>query len=362
MNDAPRVLVVAEGVDRSEAAIFAGLQQSGLRLTVFHEPAVNPASQATLAAAGIPSMEFRVRHRLDSAATQTLRAFLQAHPQDLVYAPINRTLAVALRATRGSSLPVVAYRGTTGHLSRWDPASWLTYFNPRLAHIVCVSDAVRRHLVEDLRIPAKRVTRIWKGHDPDWYRSMPVETAWPEGSGFTVGFAGRIRPVKGVDVLLDSLRWIPEETPLRMVLIGRVDDSKVVRRLRRPEVACRVVALGPCRDAAVLLGRCDVAVMPSVGREGFPRAVVEAMAQGVPVVVSAVGGLPEMVVDGESGWVVPPRDPRALAAALVKLKDNVELRRRLGRAARTRVEACFHVRFSIEAFAKLFRSLALPPG
>lgn len=359
MNDAPRILVVANGIDRSEAAIFAGLQVAGLRLTVLHDPAAAPAALELLQQAGVTCRPLTVKHRLDSAAITELRVLLHSEPFDVVYAPINRTLSAALQATRGMRLPVVGYRGTLGHLSRWDPACWLTYFHPRLSHVVCVSDAVMRHLTHDLHFRPERLTRIYKGHDPAWYVGGVVAPPLPpshEGM-LTIGFAGRVRPVKGVRHLLDALRWIPPDEPVRIVLIGSVDEPAVQRQLLDPAIAGRVVALGYRQDAAALIGRCDVFAMPSVAREGLPRAVIEAMSQGVPLVATSVGGLPEAVADGETGLVVPPRDPRALAAAFRRLRNDPALRVRLGDAGRRRVDTVFHVRHSVAAYEVLFRRL-----
>jgi glycosyltransferase involved in cell wall biosynthesis len=364
VSEGPRILVVANGIDRSEAAIFAGLQAAGLSLTVLHDPEAAATSVRTMVDAGIPCTSFSVRHRLDSAAVRDLRRRLRDGTFDLVYAPINRTLSAALLATRGLRIPVVGYRGTVGHLFRWDPTSWLTYFHPRLAHIVCVSEAVRRYLVADRHLPAERVSRIYKGHDPAWYAGLAPDAPLPPAAAgtLTVGFVGRIRPVKGVRYLLDALRWIPPDEPVRIVLIGAISDPAVRRQLGDPALRGRVLELGHRTDAAALIGQCDVLAMPSVAREGLPRAVVEAMSQGVPVVASRVGGLPEVVADGRTGLIVPPRDARALAEALRRLRGDAAFRAALGAAGRVRVEEDFHVGRSIAAFEALFRRLSAVPG
>lgn len=359
MSEPVHLLVVADGVDRSEAAIFAGLQRAGLRLRVLHAPEVPASASAVLREAGIPAAPLKVRHRLDFGAVRRLRRELAEQPCDLVYAPINRTLAVALLATRHHQVPVIGYRGTTGHLSRWDPASWLTYFHPRLSHVVCVSEAVREYLLST-GLPPARLTRIYKGHDPAWYapREPDPPLPVPTPGSLQVCFAGRIRPVKGIRYLLDALRWIPPEESVTLVLAGSVDEPAVRRRLARGGWAHRVVALGHRRDATALIGKSDILVMPSVAREGLPRAVVEAMAQGVPVVASGVGGLPEIVLDGETGLIVPPRDARALAAGLRRLRGDPALRARLGAAGRRRVDDVLHVRQSVAAYDALFRRVA----
>lgn len=91
----------------------------------------------------------------------------------------------------------------------------------------------------------------------------------------------------------------------------------------------------------------DIFVMPSVLREGLCRAVIEAMAQQIPPIVSNVGGLPELVVDGESGWIVPPRDPKKLAEAIVRRYNNEADRLKMGYCAKKRIEEKFNINHTI---------------
>ena len=120
--------------------------------------------------------------------------------------------------------------------------------------------------------------------------------------------------------------------------------------------------LGFRPDAARLAGACDVAVMPSIEREGLPKAILESMALGIPPVVTDVGGLPELVEDGKCGYVVPPRDAEALRDALRALAQNAELRRRFGAAARARIEGPFNFRHTAEKTLALYRRLLESPA
>jgi glycosyltransferase involved in cell wall biosynthesis len=111
-------------------------------------------------------------------------------------------------------------------------------------------------------------------------------------------------------------------------------------------------------EVAEILGGADLAVCPSVltaqgDREGIPVALMEAMATGLAVVASDISGIPELVDDGETGLLVPPGDPRALADAIERLHDDPALRARLGDAARARVERDFDLRRNAAALAPL---------
>ena len=124
---AVHVWIVCDVIDVAEAGLYAGLARAGLSLRVYHGPAANPDRLATLRAAGVPCRVLEVRSRLDLRASAFLRRELDAAPCDVIYAPLNRPLAAALRAARGrAGLRVIGYRGTIGHVSRFDPASWIT--------------------------------------------------------------------------------------------------------------------------------------------------------------------------------------------------------------------------------------------
>lgn len=347
--------------DFPETHIFSQLPSLGFNVTAFHSPDMPEWKKKILEDGGIECVALPFRSRLDFKATRLLREELEKRPCDLIYATINKPLATALRAVRGRpQIKVVGYRGTMGHISRFDPAAWLTYFNPRLDHIVSVSDAVRNFLVENIGISKDKVTRIYKGHGLEWYENAKLSSPLPEAAPetVTVSFSGLIRPVKGVEYLLDAVESLPKELPVRLLLVGAISEKPMEERVRRLcETDSRFVWTGFRDDATAIAGKIDVLVMPTVEREGLSRSVIESMAQGVPAIVSNVGGLPEIVEDGVSGFVVPPRDSRALAGAIETLVKDNALRARFGVAAKERIRTHFDFRKSAEEFAALFRGL-----
>ena len=118
-------------------------------------------------------------------------------------------------------------------------------------------------------------------------------------------------------------------------------------------VAERVTFLGEVRDIPALLGRARMFVQPSLS-EGIPLTVLEAMARGLPVVATRVGGLPEVVVDGETGLLVPAADPPALAQAVLSLWRDPDAAGRMGEAGRKRVERVFDVRRMVADYEALY--------
>jgi glycosyltransferase involved in cell wall biosynthesis len=259
---------------------------------------------------------------------------------------------------------IVAYRGIVGNLSFFNPVSWRRFLNPRIDRIVCVANAVRDYFLRMqpafLRLPKDRLVTIYKGHSLDWYRETPADLSGigvPTGS-FVIGCVANYRPRKGIELLVDAFAHLPREWRAHLLLIGGgMDAPALARRIAASSVAENIYVLGFRKDAAALMAACDVFVLPSTKREGLARSLIEAMAHGVAPVVTDCGGSPEVVVDGVSGIVVPVRDVAALAAAVERLHDDPELRRRMGAAARERIRTGFRIEDTIAKTLALYRSL-----
>jgi glycosyltransferase involved in cell wall biosynthesis len=245
-------------------------------------------------------------------ATSLVRAVRRAaRTADVVHAYWLPTGAAA--ALSGKPF-VVSLPGTDMELARRAPRlarAILSRAKVALAHSEAIAAEARRLGAADVRIAPAGI-------------ELPEPTNG-EAKPLQVLFVGRLSSEKGIEELLAAADG------LDLVVAG---DGPL--RERVPQ------ALGfvPPDELARLYERAAVVVCPS-RRDGFPVACAEAMAHARPVVATAVGGLPDMVVDGETGLLVPPRDPQALRAAIDRLLADSELRRRLGQNARTRIaELC----------------------
>ncbi len=166
---------------------------------------------------------------------------------------------------------------------------------------------------------------------------------------------GNFLPVKAHDILVEAVALLRDRgVPLTLIAAGQGPELAPI------EQRCRALGLGPDRvrllgyrgDVPDLLGASDLFVLPS-RMEGVPLAVLEAMSHRLPIVTTTVGGLPEIVEEGEQGFLVPPEDPRALADALGKLALDPALRRRMGESGRDRSLA----EFSFEEMTKKYDAL-----
>ena len=208
----------------------------------------------------------------------------------------------------------------------------------RLAdRVIAITEALRRFTIDEVGIPAAKVETIPYGLDglpPAWGTNPPDEV--PPDARILLAVA-RLTAQKGIDVAVRALPLLPGHAAL--VVLGEGPERGELERLARElGVERRVFLLGRVPDVAAWLRRAEVLVHP-VRWEGFGLAVLEAMLAGLPVVATNVSSLPELVVDGETGLLVPPDDAAALAGAAVQALQRPDL----GIAGRVRAEREFSV-------------------
>jgi len=174
---------------------------------------------------------------------------------------------------------------------------------------------------------------------------------------FLIGVVARLEPEKGHRYLLEAMPAIVNAVPNAWLLLageGSQTDALRAQASSLPLAAGqRVVIAGFQTDIEAVTQALDVAVLPSL-REAQGLALLEAMAARRPVVASAVGGIPETIRDGMDGLLVPPADPAALAAAVIRLARDAELRDRLAASGRRRVEERFSVTASVRQVEAIY--------
>jgi glycosyltransferase involved in cell wall biosynthesis len=319
-----------------------------------------PEHRCTLEQAGIPIIDFEFKTRFDVSGMRRLRSVVRDHQIDLVYALSNRALSSAVIGLFRVPVRIVAYRGTVGHISWFDPSSWFTYLSPRVQKILCVSGAVEQYLA-GVGIPKSRLITIYKGHDPRWYQTSVTpsrsEFNIPEDA-FVVSCTAVMRAVKGVDDLIAAVTLLLQEIPsLHLLLIGSIKDRDIEQAIANFPEKHRLHLTGFRDDATQLARLADVTVMASKNREGFPKSVIEAMSQGVPALVTAVGGMPELVGHGSAGLLVEPNNPQSIAHGIRRLCNDRDARLALGRAGAERIATVFNVEQTIERTYEVFSEL-----
>jgi glycosyltransferase involved in cell wall biosynthesis len=231
-------------------------------------------------------------------------------------------------------------------IKRWIYRSLLRLTLPQADRIICVSDALTRDVLTDCPAAAPLTTTVWNGVDPVWLSAHgnrdKIRNEWCVGEGPVLLTVARLTKEKGHRFLIEALPRVLAEWPsLVCLFVGEGESREALRNLAREkgvEQSCRFA--GARNDLVDWYAAADVVVLPSLS-EGFPFVVLEALAMSRPVVATDVNGVPEIVHDGRTGLLVPPRNPQALEAAIRTLLRDPGLAARLGKAGQKEVAARF---------------------
>lgn len=262
---------------------------------------------------------------------------------------------------RAALVPVIlASRRNLGHPRARQPVyRALTRLGNLATDVVIAnSEAVRHQVLRSEDIPSERVIiirngvdlrRFGYGPDPSLRASLGLDPGAP-----LVGVTANLLDYKGHGYFLDAWRILRGAHPrAQAILIGDGPlREELTNRIRALDLGGSVRLLGSRPDVPAILALVDLVAHPSL-EEGFPNAVLEAMAAGKPVVATSVGGTPEAVVDGETGLLVPARDSGALAEGMARLLARPAEARGLGEAGRRRVAE----RFGLEAMVQRHEAL-----
>lgn len=230
--------------------------------------------------------------------------------------------------------------------------------------IIANSEAVRRYLLDRGGLDPAKVVTVYNGVNFDRFHTACDPTTRRAELGLPpdailAGVVARVEPAKDHATLLQALTLISSRLPrLHLVVVGGGSELARQRETARElGIGGRVHFTGPRSDAVEWLQTIDISVLSSV-KEGLSNTLLESMAAGRPMVATDVGGNAEVLVEGETGFLVPPRDPAALAAALAHLASSEELMARFGHAARKRVETMFSVSRMVSRTESLYLNLA----
>jgi glycosyltransferase involved in cell wall biosynthesis len=167
----------------------------------------------------------------------------------------------------------------------------------------------------------------------------------------------RLDPLKDQDLLVSAFSKIRATVPLCLLLVGAGNREAIIRRqIEALGLSERVRLLGQRTDVPDILNASDIFVLCS-RMEGNPMAIQEAMASGLPVIATAVGGVPDLIDDGVNGLLVPPNDETALMHALQNLVNQADLRRQIGLAARQYAVSHLDVRYMVRQYEVLYEAL-----
>jgi len=250
---------------------------------------------------------------------------------------------------------------------------WRRAIKPFVHHYTTVSTDLAGWLMDTVGADPSRVTQIYSGVDTRRFcpRKGPRPAIGPKDFAphgtLVIGTVGRMEAVKDQLTLVRAFLHLlciekKAHERLRLVMIGDGPLREEARQLLQASNAERFAWLpGERADIPQILRSFDLFVLPSRG-EGISNTILEAMATGLPVVATRVGGSPELVEEGQTGRLVPPADPVALAASLYSYLADNDLLTRHGRAGRRKVEACFSMETMVNGYLAVYDSVLNNPN
>lgn len=345
----------AAGSEGHLLTLLPGLRARGVdaRLWILVEPD-KPVDEIVHRAESldVPVERVIIRRDFDPGLWRGLARRFRAARPEIVHTHLLHADLYGIPAARRAGVPcIVTSRHNDDRFRRWPPMRWLNRWLWRqVSGGIAISDAIRGFSIEVEGAPADRVRTVRYGLDPasvqvppDARARLRQELGLPPGAPL-IGSVCRLIEQKGLDHALDAFALVAAEFPAAHYVIAGDGPLRgaLATQAARLGLAAHMHFLGWRDDAPAIFAALDVLLAPSLW-EGFGLVFLEAMACGVPVISTRVSAIPEVIADGETGWLVPPGDPAALAGALRAALSDPDERRRRGEAGRARLESQFTV-------------------
>jgi glycosyltransferase involved in cell wall biosynthesis len=298
-----------------------------------------------------------------------LAKFLRTQYIQIIHCQHSRDIATLVPAMQlsGRSVPIVLSKRMGSYISKKDLFHRYTYRHVR--RVLAISNVIHRNVLATTPIAPDRVVTFFDAVDLRRFTISPGQRQAARsmfgvpGQTVVIGFVGRMSPGKGHEDLLQAARLLRDRGSNSRFLVvgdashGEEEYAHTIRMLACTlEVDDRVTFAGYRADIPSLMAAFDILAFPSLA-ESFGVVLIEAMAMGLPVVSTNTDGVVDIVADGVSGIMVPRQDARALADGLERLIGDPDLRVRMGRAGRARVEEFFDREEQITRLEQLYREL-----
>ena len=339
------------GAERSTVSLCRGLSARGHNVSLL----VKYSHQLleTAREEGVDAISMRFAGKLNLLAVGRLARWFARNEVDIVATQLSTASLWGTLAAKLVGVPSVAT------VRALNSKTCYVYAD----RIIAVSQAVKEHLVAQ-GLAAEKIRVVYNGIDlskfapPGDKAAAKVAIGLPAQS-LVVGVVAHLSAKKGHRWFLDAVAPLLSQFPqLQILLVGEGNESAALEKQARAlGLGERVRLAGFHPDVVPQMAAMDVLVLPAIDKEGFGRVLVEAGAMGIPVVGTDVGGIGEVVVPGETGFVVAPGDAEALRAALGQLLEDDEVRARMGRAGRARALNDFSAARMVEQTERVYREL-----
>lgn len=316
--------------------------------------------------ADIPDNRILRAMRLALAAFHLTHTMVRLRPRIVhFFLPAAYIIGAIAASLTHINIRVMSRRSLNAYQRAYPLVRWIEMRLHRgMSAVLGNSKAVIRELHEEEGVPSSRLGLIYNGIEllsaPSSDRVRARSLMGIDEQTLVFIIVANLIPYKGHLDLVTAFAIADKQIgrPWQLLVVGRDDGagSDVRELAKRSNIEDKLVFMGPRTDVVQLLSVSDVGLLCS-HEEGFSNAILEAMAAGLPMIVTNVGGNAEAVLDGETGLVVPPRDPRALAAAIIRLAGDSGLRQRFGSASYDRAVSQFSLDACIAKYEALYRGL-----
>jgi glycosyltransferase involved in cell wall biosynthesis len=353
------------GSEKHLLILLGSLVARGYNITfLILEEAARPVGYYAdqLAAKGVQTARMRINGDLDPGLIVRLYRQLRRGDYDLVHTHLIHADLYGSVAARLAGVPVIV--STRHNPDRFREHPFFILLNRLIAplhrRVIVISEALGRYTARVEGVNPDRIVPIHYGlpfADPPRPGQVRREFKLPAEAPI-IGIVGRLTEQKGHRTLLHAFAGLLDEHPhARLLVVGEGELRPALQTLARElDIAGRVIFTGYRDDAPRLMADCDVVAVPSLW-EGFGLVLLEAMNAGKPVVASRVSAIPEIVLDGQTGLLVPPGDAQALASALGRLLGEPALAGEMGRLGRERLRSHFSVERMVDETEQVYRDL-----
>lgn len=319
-----------------------------------------PIAQA-IRSLNIEVIDLRVHHKADLTSLLRLYNLLVQKQPTILHTHLFHVNLPGRILGRLAGVPIII---NSEHNMAMEP-EWRYRVNAWTSSLVdrvtTISEAIHQFSLQHIGLPAKKVVVIYDGvelnHSSRFTRQQARQSLGLPLEGLVLGAVSRFDPVKGLAFLIQAFAQLKNQANLQLVLVGDGPERPTLESLAQDlGIIDRVYWPGFRTDILDLLPAFDIFIQPSIF-EGLSMSILEAMAACLPVVATNVGGIPEIVSDGITGCLVPPRDPAALAQAIQTLINQPELRDRMGQAGLERVRQEFSVQQMVKRTEALYEEL-----
>ena len=357
------------GAERLMMPILDHLDKNrfNVRVCVLQSKDGNPLTKDILTL-GVKVDLMGIRRLRDPSSLSRLQKYLKNEQVNLVHTQLefaNVLGNISAKLLHLPSVSTVHVLPPAGGSIKNKLHQWVEWLALRLFcdHVITVSEETRRHYIAQSGIPSEKLSTIYNGIDPDRFRRLEFgleriavreEFHIPLDANLLTTIAV-LRPQKGIEYMIRALPTVLESHPNTYYLIAGDGSHRDILAAETENLGVRdrVIFAGTRRDVPQLLAASDVFVLPTL-TEALPTVLAEAMASHVPIVASAVGGVPEMVVNDKNGKLVSPAKPAELSDACNTLLNSPEVRRSMGEFGWQVVNQKFNINNQVNQLQNLY--------